>query len=105
MSKRFVTVGREDEIPEGETRLFEFGDLVVVVGRYQGVLYAVDGLCTHDESPLESGKLIGAEIECPRHGARFDICTGRVCQMPAAAPLESYPVRVEDGKVQVEVED
>jgi 3-phenylpropionate/trans-cinnamate dioxygenase ferredoxin subunit len=53
---------------------------------------------------LDQGELIGGEIECPRHGARFDVATGRATRLPAIQPVRTYPVRVEGGMIKVEVE-
>ena len=68
-----------------------------------GAFYAVDDVCTHDGGPLGEGELFDCEIECPRHGARFDVRTGRVTALPAVFPIATYPVTVEDGNVQVQV--
>ncbi len=70
-----------------------------VNGRY----YVIDDVCTHDGGPLDQGELDGEEIECPRHGARFDVTTGRATCMPAVVPVKTYDVRVEGGEVQVNV--
>ena len=58
---------------------------------------------TISSGPLDQGELDGEEIECPRHGARFDVTTGRATCMPAVVPVKTYQVRVEGGEVQVNV--
>ena len=65
--------------------------------------YAVDDTCTHDDGPLADGWLEGTAIECPRHGARFDVTTGTVLCLPAAVAIRSYPVRVDGDDVKVSV--
>lgn len=65
--------------------------------------YAVDDLCTHDDGPLAEGTLDGLHLECPRHGARFDVQTGQVKCLPAVIPITSYPVKVEGGHVLVNI--
>lgn len=65
--------------------------------------YAVDDLCTHDDGPLTEGTLEGGQLECPRHGARFDVRTGEAKCLPAVVPIASYPVKVEGGDVLVNV--
>jgi 3-phenylpropionate/trans-cinnamate dioxygenase ferredoxin subunit len=70
----------------------------------EGEVYAVEDRCTHDDGPLGEGDLDGCAIECPRHGARFDVRTGEVLRMPAAAPLPVFPVKVTNGEVWIEVE-
>ena len=67
------------------------------------VFYAVDDLCTHDNGPLAEGTLDGLQLECPRHGARFDVRTGEVKCLPAVIPIKSYPVKVEEKNVLVNI--
>ena len=76
----------------------------IAICRVDGKLYAIEDICTHDDGPLGEGFLDGCEIECPRHGARFDVRTGPATRMPAAAPVRTFPLKVEDGEVLVEVE-
>jgi len=104
MTRRFVKVAEEALIKEGEARSFEVDGTGVLLSRVDGKIYAVEDLCTHDDGPLGEGVLEGFEIECPRHGARFDVRTGAVCRMPAVAPVSSFPVKVENGHVLVELE-
>ncbi|MEX0783600.1 MAG: non-heme iron oxygenase ferredoxin subunit [Dehalococcoidia bacterium] len=68
-----------------------------------GEFFVIADVCTHDGGALDQGELIGCEIECPRHGARFDVTTGKVKRLPAVRPVKTYPVRVVDGRVEVEV--
>ena len=65
--------------------------------------YAIDDTCTHDDGPLADGWLEGNDIECPRHGARFDVATGSVRCLPAAVPIHSYPVHVTGEDIAVNV--
>ena len=102
---RFISIGRQEDVPPGEVRIFETEDHRFAVCNVDGRLYAVEDLCTHDDGPLGDGTLDGFCIECPRHGARFDVRTGAVATPPASAPIRSYPLRIENGEIQVEVED
>jgi 3-phenylpropionate/trans-cinnamate dioxygenase ferredoxin subunit len=68
-----------------------------------GTFYAIEDVCTHDGGPLDQGELEGCTIRCPRHGALFDVTTGAALTLPAVIPLETYPVRVENGQVIIEV--
>ena len=61
-------------------------------------------MCSSDLGPLDQGELDGTEIECPRHGARFDVTSGRATCLPAIAPVRTYPVRVEDGEIRIQVD-
>ena len=104
VSKRYVAVARVTDVPPGEARVFEAEGVSLALCNVEGAIYALDNLCTHDDGPLGSGKLQGTAIECPRHGARFDVRTGAVLRMPAAFPVRTYPTRIEDGQILVEIE-
>lgn len=58
--------------------------------------YAIENMCTHDGGMLAGGPLIGSEVVCPRHGARFCIKTGQVTAPPAYEDVRSFPVKVEN---------
>jgi len=103
MPAQVVAVGRIDEVPEGKVKVVQAGGTRIALCNYGGTLYAIDDVCTHDRGPLGQGELVGNEIECPRHGARFDVTTGRVTRLPAVRPVRTYPVRVNDGTIEVEV--
>lgn len=100
-SRTWVEVAPVSEIPEGEARAYRVGSGRVAVARVEGQLYAVQDVCTHDGAPLGSGELDGFAIRCPRHGAKFDVRSGNVLQMPAVLPIQTFPVMEKDGKVQV----
>lgn len=100
----FVTVATTDEVKPGERIVVEIGRHWVAVFNVDGQYYAIRDVCTHDDGPLADGELDGYEIECPRHGARFDIRDGRVTAPPAVRPVPFYPVRVEGDEVQIEVD-
>ncbi len=95
-------VCRLDEVPTGGMRPVTVGvgrALVCRVG--ESDVYAVENLCTHDEGPLAEGRLYDAVIECPRHGAEFDVRSGAVRRLPAVVPLRTYPTRLRDGWVEI----
>ncbi|MBI3928611.1 MAG: non-heme iron oxygenase ferredoxin subunit [Armatimonadetes bacterium] len=99
-------IGRIEDFPEGEVRVVRVDGDRVGVCKAEGRLYAFEDRCTHDDGPLGQGRLIGCEVECPRHGARFDVRDGSVRRAPAVYPIEVYPVTVhDDGRVEVELED
>jgi 3-phenylpropionate/trans-cinnamate dioxygenase ferredoxin component len=98
------TVARASEIPPERVAVFRVGDHEVAVCNVGGQFYAIDDLCTHDGGSLDQGELEGAEIECPRHGARFDVRNGAAVQLPAFEPVETHDVRLEGESVQVGVE-
>lgn len=82
-------------------RLVDFDDIEVMVFNIDGNYYAIEDVCTHDGGTLSDGELEGCDIVCPRHGAHFDVRTGKVTAPPAYEDLKTFPTRVEDGIVQV----
>ena len=101
----FVKVGTKSDIVPGEVKTFDVNGRSIAVANLDGEhIYAVDNLCTHDNGPLGEGILADGTIECPRHGARFDIATGRVKALPAVRPIKTYPVKVEESDILVDVE-
>ncbi|MDX1662474.1 MAG: non-heme iron oxygenase ferredoxin subunit [Candidatus Promineifilaceae bacterium] len=101
----FVRVCKVTDIAPGERRHVDFEEETVVVFNVGGEFYAIADLCTHDGGPLEDGDLEGYEVECPRHGARFDIRSGAVCQFPAVVPIPTYETRVEGDELYIENPD
>ena len=99
----FVTVAKADDIPPGQVRVYEVGDRRIALCNVEGTLYAIDDVCTHDGGPLDQGELAGEQIECPRHGARFDVRTGRALTLPAVRPVRTYPVQVKGNEVMISV--
>ena len=101
MADNLVSVAKTSEIPVGELKpVTAAGKRLLICHTAEG-FYAVDDTCTHDDGPLADGWLDGTAIECPRHGARFDVRTGQVLCLPAAIPIASYPVQVEGDDVKV----
>ncbi len=86
-------------------KIVSAGGLYVGVYNVEGELFALEDRCSHDDGPLVEGEWEPetAQVICPRHGARFDIRTGRALTLPAYEPVETYAVRVEDGIVKVAV--
>ena len=68
-----------------------------------GNFYALDDVCTHENFLLSGGELEGFDVECPQHGSKFNVRTGRVTGLPAVIPARTFPVSVEDGEVFVDV--
>ncbi len=99
----FVKVGKVSEVPAGTAKVYEVNDRAVAVCNVDGTLYAIDDVCTHDEASLEQGYLEGNEIECPRHGARFDVRTGNATVLPAVVPVDTFSVRVDGDDIELDV--
>ena len=94
-----------DELPPGSVKIVTAGSLQIGVYNLNGTLCAIEDRCSHDDGPLCEGDFDAEEgvVVCPRHGATFDICSGRPLTLPAYEPVETFPVSVEDGIVKVEV--
>ncbi|MEW5701633.1 MAG: non-heme iron oxygenase ferredoxin subunit [Candidatus Zixiibacteriota bacterium] len=101
----FVRVARITDIPSDSARVFTVRGRRLALCHVDGTIYAVDDTCTHDGGPLGEGRLDNHAIECPRHGARFDVRTGAVVQMPAVFPIRTYPTRIENGEIAVDLGD
>ncbi len=89
------------DLAPGEHRVVDVDGAQVAVFNLEGRLYAIEDVCTHDGGILTGGPVEGDEIVCPRHGARFSIRTGEALAPPAFEPTPTFPVRVENGIVQV----
>lgn len=93
------------DLAEGEARAFNVTDAVVVLCPHEGELCALDGLCTHEDLPLDCGAAEEGVLKCPWHGARYDVTTGRVLALLAARPLRVNRSRVDNsGRIVVEID-
>lgn len=87
-------VAELDEVPDGGRKSVIVDDLPALLLHIVGHYYCIEDVCTHDGQPLTDGPLHGLEIECPRHGARFDVATGKALCMPATEPVQVFRVEV-----------
>jgi 3-phenylpropionate/trans-cinnamate dioxygenase ferredoxin subunit len=93
------------EVPaESMLRVEVAGVPICLVHAEDGNFYAIGDTCTHEEYSLSEGELWEMSVECPRHGSRFDVRTGKVTGLPAVIAAKTYPVTVENGDIFVEVE-
>ena len=97
----WVNVIPADDLPFGEHALVEVEGVCIALFNLDGEFCAIEDVCTHDGSEIAGGCIVDGAIECPRHGARFDLKTGQVTAPPAYEPVTTFPVRVVDGLVQV----
>jgi 3-phenylpropionate/trans-cinnamate dioxygenase ferredoxin subunit len=97
----WIDVAPVAEFPVGSFRCLETDDAQIAVFRLADGFYAIEDVCTHDDGILTGGEVEGEVIVCPRHGARFSIKTGAVLGPPAYDAVDTLPVRVENGVVQV----
>jgi 3-phenylpropionate/trans-cinnamate dioxygenase ferredoxin subunit len=100
----FVRAAKVGDVPVGHAVTVEVGDEDVALCNVDGEIYAVANVCTHDGGPLGRGQLEGDQIECPRHGARFDVKTGAVKSLPAIMPIDTYEAKVVGDEILVDVE-
>ena len=100
----FQRVAAVADVPDPGKVTVDVDDRLVVLIHAGGDWYCIDDVCTHDGGPLGEGPLDNGAIVCPRHGARFDIRTGKALCMPAFEPIEAYPVVCKDGKIYIEID-
>lgn len=98
----FVTVAKTSDLQPGEMKAIKVGRRMVGLANVDGEFLAFDDTCTHEEASLCEGELFGDVVECPLHGAAFNLRNGAVESFPAVVPLPVYKVRVVDDEVQVE---
>ena len=105
MGMRYIRVAGVGEIKQGEYKRVspERGEHVLVCN-VGGTIYALRDACSHDGGILGFGDLEGKIIECPRHGAKFDVTTGQAIQLPAVLPVYTYPVRIQGADIEVGLE-
>jgi 3-phenylpropionate/trans-cinnamate dioxygenase ferredoxin subunit len=97
----FITVGKVDDVPEGELRQYEVGGEDVAVANVDGELHAFSDVCTHRQCSLSEGDLDGTTVTCACHGSEFDVTTGDVLAGPAVEPVQSYEVSTEGGDLKI----
>lgn len=97
----YYRITTTNELPDGERLFFEINGQPIVLFAVNGQYFATSDECSHDGGPIGDGKIEGFEIICPRHGARFDIRTGKATRFPAVEQIAQYPVRVVDGYLEV----
>lgn len=97
----WIDVANVDDLPVGQCAVVDVDDVMVAVFNVDGEYYAIEDVCTHDGAEIATGKIDGACIECPRHGAKFDIKTGAVLSAPAYESITTFPVRVMNQQIQV----
>ncbi len=97
----YYPVAPIEDLPPGERLFLDVNNEPIVIFRVGDMYYAIGDVCTHDHGPLGDGDLDQFEIICPRHGARFDIRSGKATQLPAVIDAPWYPVRIIDGKIEI----
>jgi 3-phenylpropionate/trans-cinnamate dioxygenase ferredoxin subunit len=99
----YLEIAPASELPSGERLFVEIEGKPIVIFNIANQYFSIADVCSHDDGPVGEGALDGYNITCPRHGAQFDVRTGKVTQMPAVVDIPAYPVRVVDGMIQLGV--
>jgi len=100
----WIDVSKQSELSVGGHTIVQTDVGEIAVFNLNGKYYAIEDVCSHDGGELASGRCEGDEIICPRHGARFCIKNGKSLTPPAYEDIESFPVRVLDGMIQVDID-
>ena len=106
MPSEIIDVCPVSELQPGQMRLVEWEDLEIGVFNCAGTLYAIEDRCSHDDGPLAEGPFDESKctVECPRHGALFDLKSGKPLTLPAYEPVDTFTVIVEDDTIKLEVD-
>jgi 3-phenylpropionate/trans-cinnamate dioxygenase ferredoxin component len=102
-TETWVAAADVAEFAATDRKLVEAGGTQIVLFRHGGEFFALSAWCSHQRSSLLPGELADGEVECPHHGARFDLRTGKNLCLPAVKPVAVYATKVEAGKVYVKV--
>jgi 3-phenylpropionate/trans-cinnamate dioxygenase ferredoxin subunit len=97
----YIPVGSVNELREGQRLFIEIDETPIVILNIAGKYFAVADVCSHDDGPVGEGNIEGFEMICPRHGARFDIRSGRALALPAFVDIPAYPVRMVGDQIEV----
>jgi len=97
----YLEIAPAAELPEGARLFIEVAGRSIVIFNLADKLYAIGDVCSHDNGPVGDGEIDETEIICPRHGARFDIRTGKATSLPAVLDIPSYPVRVTGEMIEI----
>jgi len=98
-----IKICKISEIPNGSVKKFAINDREITICKINQKIFAIDDNCSHNEASLEQGFIEEYEIECPMHGARFDVRTGEVTCLPAVSPIKTYKVEINDGVIELEI--
>ncbi len=99
----WIDVCAFDDIDDEDVLRFDHAGNTYAIYRFEDKVYATDGLCTHEKIHLADGLMMEHVIECPKHNGRFDIRDGRALGAPVCVNLRTWPVRVADGQVQIQI--
>lgn len=101
LNLEYYQIVPENDLAVGERIFVDIGGNPIMIINIGGQIHAISDYCSHDHGPLGDGDVNDNEITCPRHGARFELQTGRALSLPATAGIPIYPVRVNNGMIEV----
>lgn len=99
MEATYHKLCKKNEIEENQAMAVEINGNNIMVTKINGEFYAVENCCTHENLPISGGQIFDGQIQCPHHGARFDIKTGKATQFPAVVELKTYKIKIENDDV------
>ena len=106
MSKpHWIDATEEADVPEDDVIGLAVSGHDIALYKVDGQVFATDNVCTHGHARLCDGFLDGYEIECPLHQGKFDVRNGRGTCAPITVDIHSYPVRIEGGRVFLQMPD
>jgi 3-phenylpropionate/trans-cinnamate dioxygenase ferredoxin subunit len=97
----FFEIASQDELGDGERLFIEVSDIQIVLFKITGEYFAIGDVCSHDDGPLGDGKVEEFSVTCPRHGAKFDVRTGKVLSLPAIVDIPAYPTRIVNNRIEI----
>ena len=104
MSDSYIKVAELSQIKPGKMLRVNIDSLQLLLANVDGVVYAVDDMCSHEDASLYNGALKGDCVECPLHGSHFDLRTGLPKEPPATEAINTYPVKIENQAIYVQLQ-
>jgi 3-phenylpropionate/trans-cinnamate dioxygenase ferredoxin subunit len=95
----FIEIADTSACPPGKMKRLEIGGKRILLANVAGEFYALDDTCTHEDASLSTGCLHGETVKCPLHGSRFSLKTGVPLEDPASEALQTYPLKIAEGKI------
>ena len=105
MTDNLVKVANKADIPANSIKAVEVNGKKIAICQAGDSFYAVADSCSHSKVALHGGQITDDEIECPKHGARFDLKTGKAMCPPAVQPISTYPLEIRDDEIWINVSE
>lgn len=97
----FIEIASQDELDDGERLFIEVDEIQIVLFKIAGEYFAIGDVCSHDDGPLGDGDVEEFKVTCPRHGAKFDVRSGKALSLPAIVDIPAYPVRTVNNRIEI----